>query len=71
MGNGTRTVAERWPTAVWLNLGQLNQLLESLAQTTTTGGSGRIDPQYRPLIRKIQKARDRRLRAAQGRRLWP
>jgi hypothetical protein len=65
MAIATQGAAERWPTPVWLNLGDLNLLLDSLAQTTATGRRGRIDPDARPVIRKIERARDRRLRAVE------
>lgn len=64
MGTMATAAAERRPTAVWLNLGDLERLLQSLAQANP-GRRGQVSPEVRPLARKITRARDRRLRAVE------
>lgn len=63
MSAGKQAAAELRPTMVWLNLGDLNQLLEALVKNSGRRRNGRVSPEDRPLIRKIERARDRRLRA--------
>jgi hypothetical protein len=65
MGTASRAVAERVPTAVWLNLGDLEQLLAALAGAAGSSRRRRPDPDIRALARKIEHARNRRLRAVQ------
>lgn len=55
-------LAEHWRTSVPLNLGELERLVDALADVAE---SRRRDPEARPLLRKIGRARDRRLRAVE------
>jgi hypothetical protein len=68
MGNTTRAVAEKRPVPVWLNLGDLERLLAALADSAgLQRGRRRQLPDHdtQSVARKIQRARDRRYRAAQ------
>jgi hypothetical protein len=56
-------LSARVPTAVWLNLAELDTVASALAQTRPRGR----DRQHDRLARKISRIRDRKLKRARGR----
>jgi hypothetical protein len=57
-------LSARVPTAVWLNLAELDTVASALAQTRPRRGR---DRQHDRLARKISRIRDRKLKRARGR----
>jgi hypothetical protein len=56
-------LSARVPTAVWLNLAELDTVASALAQTRPRGR----DRQHDKLARKISRIRDRKLKRARRR----
>ena len=57
------TMAERWKTAVFLDLPELSWLVN--AAVAAGAGSRRADPDLARAARAVGRARDRRLRAVE------